>query len=215
MSDPTSELIESGSPDRRRPTRTRLAAWGAVGVLAVLAVSGILISQVNAATATQTPTPSATSPDPDEPDELVLPGPRGHLKRFVPGFPGRGLGGTLHGEFTAETDDGVYKVFVVQRGEVTGKGENTLTVKSEDGFTATYAINDDTRIIKDGDSAKLADIANGDTVHVMGTKSGGSTTATFVLDGQCPGMGFRHWGWRDKDRDVKPAPTTPSASTTS
>lgn len=76
----------------------------------------------------------------DDQDLRNLPG--------MPGMPGgraQGLGGlgslmggaTLHGEVTA-TVNGSVQALLFQRGEVTAVSATSITLKSSDGFTATY-----------------------------------------------------------------------------
>ncbi|MCU1519500.1 MAG: hypothetical protein JWQ75_4221, partial [Pseudarthrobacter sp.] len=83
------------------------------------------------------------------------------------------------------------------------------TVKSEDGFTQSYAVNADTRIIKfpaaagDGSAAKgddgkrlrpstatIADITTGDAVRVSGVKNGTDATARQIVEGAGTGPGL-------------------------
>ena len=60
-----------------------------------------------------------------------------------------------------------------QRGEVTEVTTDKLTVKSTDGFSATYTIGADSRQrLKD----KVSTLATGDQVMVLATKDGHETT---------------------------------------
>jgi hypothetical protein len=200
---PPPEILADRPAKRRLSKKARIAAWSAAGAFGVLTVSGIVISQVSAATAEQTPSPSAS------PSAVPNPGKPDHPGRFGFGLPGPfGFGRALHGEFTVETSDGSYQVVVVQTGTVTAKGSGSVTVKSADGYTATYAVNADTRIAKDGKQAKLDDLANNDTVHVAGVRSGSTVTATFIHDGDLREKGF----WRDGERHRWPGPHGPFAS---
>lgn len=74
----------------------------------------------------------------------------------------------LHGSLTVATDDGT-AVVDVQRGEITAASATSVTVRSSDGFVATYAIGADTSVRRDRDSATGADLAVGDTVRVRAT----------------------------------------------
>jgi hypothetical protein len=120
----------------------------------------------------------------------------------------------LHSETVVKNSDGSFRTEVSQRGTVESVSENSLTVKSEDGFSQAYAINAETRIAKlpalaeDGsaptdESGKrlkptdvtAADIKAGDTVRVQGVREGDSITAEKIVDGVAPdgpgnGMGF-------------------------
>ncbi len=56
------------------------------------------------------------------------------------------LGTVQHGEFTVRGADGKDVVVTLQRGSVTSASATSLAVRSADGFTATYAVNADTRV---------------------------------------------------------------------
>jgi hypothetical protein len=122
-------------------------------------------------------------------DRIVPPGQRRNQGPMMPGNqggngrgngngndPGNGLGSLLrgamglgnvqHGEFTFTGSDGKPVAMTVQRGQVTKVSDTSLTVKSEDGFTATYAVSVDTR------RTGASDLASGDTVLVVAEKSG-------------------------------------------
>ena len=58
----------------------------------------------------------------------------------------------LHGEVTLAGEK--HRVIVFQRGPVDKISDTSLTVKSNDGFTATYVLNADTKVRK-----KKADVA--------------------------------------------------------
>jgi hypothetical protein len=76
-----------------------------------------------------------------------------------------GLGQVQHGELTVQGANGTSSVMTVQRGTVTASSSTSLTVKSTDGFTGTYAIDASTR----GPAKALA---TGNTVLVVAQKSG-------------------------------------------
>jgi hypothetical protein len=95
-------------------------------------------------------------------------GPRGYAMRGGPGggmviMGGGPFGDAQHGEF--------------QNGEVTGVSDAEITVKSTDGYTRTYRVDDDTRV--NGGQGDLDDIATGDTVTVLASDS----TADTILEG--------------------------------
>ncbi|KRF28502.1 hypothetical protein [Phycicoccus sp. Soil802] len=75
-----------------------------------------------------------------------------------------GLGNVQHGEFTVQ-QDGKAVVMTVQRGTVTKSSATSVTVKSDDAFTATYVIGDDTRTRKGAPAV-------GDSVLVVAEKTG-------------------------------------------
>jgi Domain of unknown function (DUF5666) len=84
----------------------------------------------------------------------------------------------LHGEATLAGKK--HQVVAFQRGAVETVSGASLTVRSEDGFTATYLLNAETRIRKDGHSASLSDIKVADQVRVRATKDGSTLTARAV-----------------------------------
>jgi hypothetical protein len=76
------------------------------------------------------------------------------------GGPMGAMSGTDHGEF--------------QNGEVTELTDDSITAKSEDGYTKTYVIDDETDL--------GADIAKGDEVTIIATTEGSTTTAESVME---------------------------------
>jgi Domain of unknown function (DUF5666) len=98
-----------------------------------------------------------------------------------PGGFGRG-GAVLHGEQVVQEGSKVVTIDE-QSGKVTAVSATSLTVKSTDGFTATYVIDSSTKVGKKGAAAKISAVAVGDTVRVEGTKSAGTVTADRVMDG--------------------------------
>jgi hypothetical protein len=187
------------------PSRLRLGAWIAAGVLGGGVISGVVVSQLGTATAASgTPSPGASAA-PGAP--MPYGGP---LQRFGPGGPG---GKVLHGEATVQAPDGTTKVIVSQAGDITGTTASTVTVKSTDGYEATYTIDKNTRISLNGNGGTMSSLKNGDTVRVVGTKSGSTSHAQAVIDGMPTGFKmFRH-GQRMAPRPQS-TPSTSSSSTT-
>jgi len=155
-----------------------LGAAGAAG--AALARSGGS-DQPSFSSAAATSSPSASG---DDGQRL---GPRGKvLKHFMRGGPGMlggglmGLAGALHGELVVPDGNGGYKTVVVQRGKTTSVSDTSITVKSDDGFTQTYAVGSAAGVGAQRDG--LASIKNGANVVVTGEKKGGSVTADHVID---------------------------------
>ena len=140
---------------------TLVAAGAAFGM--TLAGLGVADAQTSEAP------PAAESTAPDQSREGR--GPRGGGHRH-----GKGMG--IHGEFVARNPEGGYQTIATQRGEVTESSATRLTVKSEDGFTRTYVVNDDTRV--NGGNDGMGDVAVGDQVHVHGIVDGDTTTAKSI-----------------------------------
>lgn len=56
------------------------------------------------------------------------------------------LGRVQHGEVTVTGSDGKPVVMTVQRGTVTAAGATSVSVRSDDGYAQTYAVNSSTRV---------------------------------------------------------------------
>jgi hypothetical protein len=104
-----------------------------------------------------------------------------------PGGRGKGHGGvrrylrknTLHGEFTVQTRNGV-KTIVVQRGTITAMTSTSISVKSTDGFTATWTFGDKLRIVQDKKKVEATALKTGAEVGVAGTKDGTAAAARLI-----------------------------------
>jgi hypothetical protein len=90
------------------------------------------------------------------------------------------LGHVAHGEVTLNGKD--HRVVDVQRGDVQAVSATSISVKSDDGFTATYTINSDTKVRKGGKQAAIGDVHTGDKVGIVATKANGTSTATRVAE---------------------------------
>jgi len=143
--------------------------------------------------ATASPSPSATSPATPLPG---TPSPGNGNSRHFPVMPRVLPGREIHGEFTVKNNDGSYTTLVTQAGTVQSVNGSNITVKSEDGFTQSYAIASTTAIVKIPDSGtgtqgrrplpqtiRASDLKAGDTVRVSGTKNGATVTATRIVAG--------------------------------
>ncbi len=108
----------------------------------------------------------------------VLPPMPGHggpqLRRFGvgPSFAGPLAGRLLHGEGTLAGPNGTYETVDVQRGTVTKVSKGSVTVRSADGFTKTYAAT----------ASLLRAVANGDLVQLRATVSGNKATVVALTD---------------------------------
>lgn len=87
---------------------------------------------------------------------------------------------TLHGETTVQGGDGVRTV-VVQRGTVTAAGDTTVTVESADGFTLTWTLGDELRVVHDKKKADSTAVRTGAEVGVAGAKTGETNTARLIV----------------------------------
>jgi hypothetical protein len=216
--DPVSpDALEFGEPTRQGPFRRRnlIAGLTTVAVLAAAATGVALAS-------TSTPSPSGSpSASPDggtQKNGGTAPYGDGlRHKGFGRGGPGmlgriEGPMGALHGEFVVPRQGGGYQTLVAQHGKVTSVSTSSLTVKSDDGFSATYAVAADTLVnaARDG----IGSIRKGDDVAVLAQQKSGNDAALRIGD-------FTRWqGMRDNfgpgpgSRGTKP-PIPPSPGTAS
>jgi hypothetical protein len=107
---------------------------------------------------------------------------RGCMHGMHGGMMGHGMMGRIeHGEGTVQTARGP-EVVDIQRGTVESVGAGKLTVRSADGFSATYTVNHSTTIRKGGKPSGIARVMTKDQVIVLATKSGTTATATRIVD---------------------------------
>lgn len=92
----------------------------------------------------------------------------------------------LHDLATVQTSDGSFEQYASQFGEVTAVSDSSISVVSADEYSATYAIDDDTVVLKDGKKATAGDVAEGDRVFVRAEDEDGTFTAEVIGDGKPP-----------------------------
>jgi hypothetical protein len=176
------------------PVRTRIIAAAAVVAGLAAGATGVALAD-NTPTATVSPTPSA-SPSADAKGDGARPKlPKGLRPggRHGPGMPGMlGAHGALHGEFVVPDGDGGFRTMVVQRGEVTAVSKTSITVVSEDKFSMTYAVTEDTLVnaARDG----ITTIKKGAKVNVAATKVGTKATAVHIGDQSARKVMREHMG---------------------
>jgi hypothetical protein len=198
--------------DGPRPSGRRGAVTAGLAVLALAAagLTGAALArsggEEQAALAAATSSPSASPST----------GTDGRIERHgFRGGPGMlGMAGAIHGELVVPDGNGGYQTVVVQRGTASKVGSDTITVKSDDGYTQTYDVPADTGVgaLREG----LDSIKDGANVVVMAEKKGGSYTATHVMDldsiaDRMGGFGFGHGGDGDGP-GMPPGAPAPSPS---
>jgi hypothetical protein len=189
----------SFGPQARHPARWR--RWAAVALVAGLAVGG-----AGAAIAASDPgTPSPTTPSTPDPN---APAERRQLRLGGHGFPGKGWFGALHGEFVVPRSGGGYETVAMQRGEVTGASNTKISVRSEDGFTKTYAVTGDTSV--NGGRDGIGSVQRGDQVRVLASVADGRYTAVHVVDVTDARRPFQRWGPRREAPQERTTTPTPS-----
>jgi hypothetical protein len=158
-----------------------------VGVALVTAV-GIAVGVGGAALASGSPSPSPSERSPGDQGSQSAPAkplPEGKLRGFG-GFGHHGfglLGGpgfALHGEFVVPKRDGGYQTIATQQGSVTEVSSSSITVKSEDGYTKTYKVTENTLVnaARDG----IDTVKKGHDVMLTATVADGTATVVELHD---------------------------------
>lgn len=154
-------------------SRKVAAIVGGVAAVAVIGTAGVAAATA-APSPSGSPSPSASasaSPSDPAPGKRERGDKRGRLGHAFRG---------LHGEWVVKGEDGAFVTMVGAHGEVTAVGASSITIKAEDGFTATFAVNADTRV-RGRDADKIADVKVGDQGGAVGPKSGDTITARVVF----------------------------------
>jgi hypothetical protein len=132
--------------------------------------------------------PDQAAPDQVLPDQAAANNnPRGKRAHPLGGpYPGlrRLLAGRVeHGEVTIKGKDNKPVVVDVQRGQVTAVSPTSISLKSEDGFTATYTVSSDTRVRVGGERKAIGDVRVGNNAGLIATKASaaGSSAAAARL----------------------------------
>ena len=90
------------------------------------------------------------------------------------------MGMGIHGEHVTAAPGGGYQTVATQKGEVTDVNDSSIAVKSEDGFTRTYGV-DDNPVVNAGNQG-IGDVKKGDQVHVTAIVKDGKASAGDVRD---------------------------------
>lgn len=165
-------------------SRTKMTLLAGAAVLVIAgAGTGIAFAQSSDPPSPAPPTPSSAAPAPQGMSHCHD-GHDGHGRHGTHGRHG-GHGGLLarieHGEATVTTDQGD-RVVDLQRGIVNSANSGQLVVRSADGFTATYVVDNSTKISKGRKASDIGQVAANDRVIVLATKAGSTITATNIRD---------------------------------
>ncbi len=188
---------EAGRP---RPGRARRLVLG-TAVAAGLAVgaTGVAMAATSPSPAPSTSgSPSVTAPQ--APNKLDREG-RGSGHGGMMGGP---LGGAVRGEFVVPDGQGGFRTVDTQRGTVTAVSPTSITVKSADGTSKTYAVTANTLVnaARDG----ISTVKNGDTVQLMAVVTNGTSTVVRLTDVTVAQNARRSWAPTPKGSGT-PAPS--------
>lgn len=161
------------------------------------------------ASTSPTPSPSGSAAAPAGPEHRFPGWAGGHGIAGIGGIGGIGIGmgGAVHGTLTVPKSGGGYQTVDIQRGTVTAVSSSSITVKSADGYTASYAVTSATEV--NAESAGIGAVKTNDSVFVTATVSGSTATASSVTDVTSIGASRGSFGFPGKP--VAPS-TQPPAS---
>lgn len=180
-------------PKRQRPGRSRLTktAAGLVVVLGTGAGAAAVTAAATGAAPAALASTSATTTTVPGSGTAPSPGPAAALPRWRGGPMWRGamrgsglfsVGavGVVHGTYTVKGPTGTYETLSTQRGTVQQVSSSSITVKSADGFTQTYAVAQSTNV--DANYNGILSVKQGDSITVEGMVDGSTVTAQQVVD---------------------------------
>jgi hypothetical protein len=107
--------------------------------------------------------------------------------RGFAGVPGIGLGfmggssGIVHGQVVVvKPNNGGYETLDVQSGKITAVSPTSITVRSPDGYTASYTVASSTAV--DAQRDGIGSVKVGNQVSLTATAGGSKATATSIID---------------------------------
>lgn len=174
-------------------TPRRMAA--AVGVTGALLLAGIGVA---AAQTDDAPAPPQAPPA--EEGARAPGGPDG--KGRMQGGPAshKGMRGAVHGEFVTRNGDG-FRTMATQTGTVTAVSQTSITVKSADDYTKTYAVDANTVVNAGRDG--IDSVKQGDTVNVHAVVDGATYRAMRINDVTTNEAIRKHWNPNAPERPAK------------
>jgi hypothetical protein len=152
-----------------------LSGAAAVGLAGVGLAAGVALAD-SGSTPTPTPKSSASAAPPAAAGKAAKKG-NGKGK---PALAGQHI---LHGEFVTKNKSSVVTVDM-QRGSVTAVSPTSITLKSADGFTATYAVTAGAKVRMHGGGKTIADVKVGDAATVLASKNGTALSVTKLSVGE-------------------------------
>lgn len=148
----------------------RTARFVAAGVAALALAGGVSAGIASADPSSPAPSPSASASATTSPQSS----PKADHKR--PLLAAR----ALHGEVTLAGKK--HRVVDFQRGTVSEVSSTSITVKSSDGFTATYVVDAKTKVKVRKDAAAIGDVKTADRVRVTAVRDSSTVTAKRIAD---------------------------------
>jgi len=172
------------------------AGIGSRRLVVIATVAGILLAGGIGVAVAQTGGSSTTTPPTTvpgaKPDGPGGPGGPGRGPGHMKGAPGMGgPRGAIHGEFVVPDGNGGYRTVAVQTGEVTAVSSDSISVKSADGFSKTYSVDENTVVNSGRDG--IDNVKNGHQVSVDAVVTGGKAAARGIRDMTTLDSIRKHW----------------------
>lgn len=148
--------------------RTKMTLAAGVAALALAGIGGGVAFASGTDTPTAAPSTTATAPT-----STTTPA-KAHKARSL-------WSRAEHGEVTVRTKNGD-QVIDAQRGQVTAVSPTSVTVRSTDGFTATYTVDSTSKVRANKQTSTIANVHDGDRVGLTALSSGGKATVRGLAD---------------------------------
>lgn len=142
-----------------------------------VAAAGIAGAGLAAGVALADPGPATPAPTPSASPQAAA-----HSKHKGKHDGAVGAKHMLHGEFVTKAKTG-YATFDTQQGSITAVSATSVSLKSADGFTATYAVTADAKVRKNGAGATITEVKTGDVARVVASKNGSALTVKGLVIG--------------------------------
>jgi hypothetical protein len=162
----------SGGPAGKRPASKRPRSWQrfimtGVTVVAVAGGASLTIAAGSSGAPANAATVTASQAQPPPPGHPAWGGPGGATA-------------IVHGQAVVAKRGGGYQTIAYQRGTVTAVSMGSITVKSTDSFSQSYAITGST--IVGAQRGGIGSVTAGDKASVIATVSGKTVTAVRIID---------------------------------
>jgi hypothetical protein len=166
--------------------------WFVIAAVAAVMLGGGIGAAVAQTSGGSTSTTAPGAPGAKGPRGPGGPGGPGGRFRGGPAFGfGGGPGGSIHGEFVQPDGSGGYRTVDQQVGDVTSVSSSSISVKSADGFSKTYSVDQNTVVNAGRDG--IGSVKNGDKVSVNAVVTNGQAAARSVQDQTTLGQIRQHW----------------------
>lgn len=145
--------------------RKRIRSAATLGVAAALVVAGVAAAQGSSGNGS--PPDPGRGGKPGGPPPMMMGAPMGNLN---------------YAEFHVSNREGGEQVIRLDQGKITALGEESITVKEDDGSEVTIAVGSKTQVLagRPGDESSLEALTVGEQVSVCGPEGGTAKTVAVM-----------------------------------